>query len=155
MTISLIVAMARNRAIGINGSMPWHLPEDLAHFKAITTGHTIIMGRKTFESLPNGVLPHRRNIIVSRTMQNVNGAEVFASLEQAIAACKGEEEVFVIGGGEIFRQAIPMANKLYITEVDTVPKEADTFFPEIDRQRWVEIKKEKHTGFSFITYVLR
>ncbi|MBM6993721.1 MAG: dihydrofolate reductase [Prevotella sp.] len=155
MTISIIVAIAKNRAIGFQGQMPWHLPEDLKHFKKLTLNHSIIMGRKTWESLPNGALPKRRNIVVSRSVEKLEGGEVFSSLEDALEACKTEEEVFIIGGGTIYQQAMPLAHRIYLTSVDTVPAEADTFFPEIDERQWQQTKKEKHDGFSFIEYELR
>lgn len=152
MKISIIVAMARNRAIGYKGRMPWDIPEDLRHFKQLTTGHTVIMGRKTFESLPGGALPHRRNIVVSRTIQTVEGCEVFSSIETAFDACRQEEEVFVIGGAEIYTQALPHTNYIYMTEVDMIPAAADTYFPTLDTNHWEVKKKEKHEGFSFIEY---
>lgn len=153
MEISIIAAMAINRAIGFRNALPWHLPEDLYRFKTLTTGHTIVMGRKTFDSLPNGALPQRRNIVVSRSRATIDGCEVFASLEAALQACSEEHEVFVIGGETIYRQALPLAHRLYITLVDQEPEAADAFFPPIDMQRWRQIKKEKHHGFSFIEYI--
>lgn len=155
MRISIIVAMAENGAIGLRGGLPWHLPEDLKHFKALTIGHSVIMGRKTFESLPNGALPSRRNIVVSTTVGKLTGCEVYDSLQKAIEACEDEEEVFIIGGESIYRQALPRAGRLYMTKVESIPQEADAFFPTIDMTRWVETKKEKHEGFSFMEYELR
>ena len=155
MKISIIVAMSTNRAIGFRGQLPWHISEDLKHFKALTTGHSIIMGRKTFESLPNGALPRRRNIVVSRTTKELKDCEVFSNIEDAIRACSGEEEVFIIGGASIYEQALPLANYLYLTLVDANPAEADAFFPQIEEAQWQQIKKEKHQGFSFIEYALK
>lgn len=157
MRLSIIVAMSAGGAIGYEGALPWHIPDDLARFKAITYGHAIIMGRKTFESLPHGALPGRRNIVLSRRQQPLDGCEVFGSLSEALDSC-GErarlsgrdDEVFVIGGASVYRQALPMADKLYLTLVDCRPQRADTFFPSFDKAGWRETKKEKHNGFSFI-----
>lgn len=150
--ISIIVAMSANHAIGYKGLLPWHLPEDLAHFKQITMGHTIIMGRHTFESLPHGALPGRRNIVLSRNVrEKPHDYDICQSLEEALEKCDcNNEEVFIIGGAEVYRQSLHLVRKLYITLVDTDPVEADTFFPSIDMEAWTETKKEKHDGFSFI-----
>lgn len=155
MTISIIVAAATNGAIGIRNRMPWHIAEDLHRFKTLTTGHTIVMGRKTYESLPHGALPQRRNLVVSRTVKARPGCEVFASLAAALETCRDEEEVFIIGGAMLYQQALPLAHRIYLTRVDTVPAEADAFFPPIDPRQWRPTKKEKHPGFSFVEYVLR
>lgn len=141
MILSLIVATARNRAIGRAGSLPWHLSADLKRFKALTIGHTILMGRKTFESLPNGALPHRRNIVISRGVDRLEGAEVFATIETALEELRTEEEVFVIGGGQIYQQLLSRASKLYITEVDTLVTDADTFFPEWSPDEWEVLER--------------
>lgn len=161
--ISLIVAMSPNHAIGYHGSLPWHLPEDLAHFKQLTMGHTIVMGRHTYESLPHGALPGRRNIVLSRKQDFAPvGCEVYGSLEEALKECKKNnecnkdndcnkyEEMFVIGGAEVYREALPLADKLYITLVDNNPSAADTFFPRFNTSDWKITKKEKHDGFSFL-----
>lgn len=149
--ISLIVAMSPNHAIGYCGSLPWHLPEDLAHFKQLTMGHTIIMGRHTYESLPHGALPGRRNIVLSRKPTFVpNDCEVYGSLEDALAECSTSDETFIIGGAEVYSAALPLANKLYITLVDDNPSLADTFFPHFNPKDWAITKEEKHDGFSFI-----
>lgn len=140
--LSIIVAIASNGGIGKNNELLWHLKADLKHFKAITTGHTILMGRKTFESIGRP-LPNRRNIVISS--QNafaIDGVEVFHSLEEALEAVKSEEEVFIIGGGEIYRQTMPLASKLYLTVVER-EYEADTFFPEIDYSQWKELSSER------------
>ncbi len=155
MNISIIVAMAKNRAIGYQGQLIWHFPEDLEHFKTITMGHSIIMGRRTFESLPKGALPGRRNIVISRTLGSIKDCLVAPTLDAALDACKGEEEVFVIGGESVFRQALPMVSRLYLTLVDCKPEKADTFFPYFDASQWQQQKKEKHDGFSFIEYELK
>lgn len=141
--ISLIAAIDRNNAIGKSGDMLCYLPSDLARFKAITIGHSIIMGRKTFESLPNGALPGRRNIVISRnTKLQLSGCEVVGSLQEAIAVCQSEEEVFIIGGGEIYKQAIDIADKLYITHIQHSFNDADTFFSEIHSRKWNKVHEE-------------
>lgn len=153
--VSIIVAMSPNHAIGCEGQLPWHLPEDLARFKQLTMGHTIIMGRRTFESLPHGALPGRRNVVLSRTVRTINGCEVFETLEAALKTCAPKEETFVIGGESVYRQALPLTNKLYITLVASNPAHADTFFPNFNKDEWTETQKEKHNGFSFITLLRR
>lgn len=140
MKISLIVAMATNRVIGINGQMPWHLSADLKKFKQITTGHPIVMGRKTYESIGRP-LPERRNLIISRNPDyQVAGCEVFSDIQAAIASCKESEELFVIGGAAFYETMLPKANFLYLTEIH---KEfaGDTYFPEINAQEWQEIER--------------
>ena len=141
MFISIIVAFANNRVIGRDNQLIWHLPNDLKHFKAVTSGHPVIMGRKTFESIGR-LLPNRKNIIVTRnTAYQVEGAHVFNSLETAIESCVYEDEVFIIGGSEIYGRALPLANKLYITEV-LHNFEGDAFFPEINYSEWKLISEE-------------
>ena len=140
--ISLIVAMAQNRAIGINNKMPWHLSADLKRFKKLTSGHAVIMGRKTFESLPNGPLPNRRNIIISETLNPVpKGCEKAESISEALKLTKQETEVFVIGGGTVYEQFIPLADKLYLTVIEA-DFEADTYFPIINYKEWELVEKE-------------
>ena len=160
MTLSIIVAIAKNGAIGLNNSLIYHLPDDMKHFKALTTGHTVIMGRKTFESFPKGALPNRRNVVLSRSDISFPGAEVFPTLSAALLSCAEEEEVFIIGGASIYQQALPLAEQLYLTVVDDTPKEADTFFPEIDTEDWKLIDTEEHEAddrhafrFSFKHYI--
>lgn len=137
--ISIIVAVADNYAIGYSNKLIYWLPDDLKRFKALTSGHTIIMGRHTFESLPKGALPNRRNIVLSRSNNSFPGCDSFSSLEEALDSCKNDEEVFVIGGETLYREAISKANKLYITHVYDIPKNADAFFPAIKMDEW-EIK---------------
>ncbi|MEO8383690.1 MAG: type 3 dihydrofolate reductase [Betaproteobacteria bacterium] len=140
--ISLIVAMAKNRVIGSNNQMPWHLPADFAYFKRITLGHPVIMGRKTFESIGKA-LPGRRNIVVSRNRDfHVNGGDLMHSLDDAIGSCKGSEEVFVIGGASLYADALPQADRLYITEVDVSP-DGETLFPAIDTSNWLETARQR------------
>lgn len=144
MNISIIVAIARNRAIGFENKLLYWLPNDLKRFKALTTGHTIIMGRRTFESLPKGALPNRRNIVLSRQDIEFPAAERYPSLESALAQCRDDEEVFIIGGASVYRDALPLADKLYITHIDDTPEAADAFFPEIDPSVWKETGREAH-----------
>lgn len=135
MKVKLIAAVARNRAIGHQGQLLFHLLEDMARFRRLTTGHPVIMGRKTYESLPHGPLPHRRNIVLSRQAgfhlpwrgEGDTGLEVCPSLEEALRRCASQLEVFVIGGAEVYRQAIDLAEELWLTEVEAVPAEADAF----------------------------
>lgn len=136
--ICIIVAITRGGAIGRRGGMICHLPADLRHFKTLTTGWPVIMGRKTFLSLPGGALPGRRNIVVSRNPElHLPGAEVVTSLSEALAATRQSEKIFIIGGGEIYRQAMPLATSLEITHIDIpAPPDADTFFPDIDPKIW-------------------
>lgn len=139
MTISIIAAVSKNNVIGKDNKLPWHLPADLAHFKKITSGHTIIMGRKTFESIGRP-LPNRRNIVITRnTGFKAEGIEVVHSIEQAMDITKDEEEVFVIGGEEIYKLAFPFTDKIYLTRVDA-EIEGDAFFPELGPE-WEEISK--------------
>lgn len=139
--VSLIVAISLNNAIGRNNQLLWHIGEDLKYFKKVTSGHTIIMGRKTWESLGRP-LPNRRNIVISRSQKAIEGAEVFPSIEDALAACGTEKEVFIIGGGEIYKQTLPIANRLYLTIVAQMIDDADTFFPVIDFTQWNELEHE-------------
>ena len=145
MNISIIVAIAKNRAIGFENKLLYWLPNDLKRFKALTTGHTIIMGRKTFESLPKGALPNRRNIVLSRQDIEFPGAERFDSLEAALSACRADEEVYIIGGASVYQEALPIAKKLCITHIDDTPAQADAFFPEIDPSVWEVTSCEAHS----------
>ena len=144
MNISIIVAIADNNAIGFENKLLYWLPNDLKRFKALTTGHTIIMGRKTFESLPKGALPNRRNIVLSRQDIDFPGAERFPSLEAALSQCRNEEEVFIIGGASVYQEAMPFADKLCITHIHDTPQQADAFFPAIDPSIWEETNSESH-----------
>lgn len=143
--ISVIVAIARNRAIGFENRLLYRLPDDLKRFKALTTGHTIIIGRKTFESFPKGALPNRRNIVLSKNKAAVfPGAETFSSLQEALSHCKEEEEIFIIGGESVYKEALPLAQKLYITEIEDTPQQADAFFPPFDIRLWELIQSSRH-----------
>lgn len=142
MTITIIAAVARNRAIGHENKLIYWLPNDLKRFKALTTGHTIIMGRRTFLSLPKGALPNRRNVVLSRTATAFPGCEVFPSLDEALAACREDEDVYIIGGASVYAEAIGRADRLCLTEIDDTPAAADTFFPPYDG--WRETQREDH-----------
>ena len=156
--LSIIACISQtNRAIGHQNRLLYHIKSDLTRFRELTTGHTIIMGRKTYESLPNGALPHRRNIVVSNSMKEMEGCEVYPNLEAALKAAEGKtEETFIIGGESIYRQSLPAAHKLYLTVVDDAPQQADAFFPEINPKEWKLIEKEMRNenglSFSFLTY---
>lgn len=143
--LSLIAAMAANRVIGLNNRMPWHLPDDLKRFKALTLGHPLVMGRKTFESL-GGPLPGRAHFVVSRAPGlALPGATVLASLEAALAAADDGVETFVIGGASVYAQALPGADRLYLTEIRRAYR-GDAFFPDFDRTQWREAERVAHPG---------
>ncbi|GAB3618607.1 type 3 dihydrofolate reductase [Okibacterium endophyticum] len=151
MRVTLVAALGRNRVIGAGGGMPWHLPDDLAHFKRTTMGGVMVMGRKTFDSIGRP-LPGRRSIVVTRdTGWSFEGVEVAHSLPDAVALAGDGASVFVVGGGEIYAQALPIADRLELTEVHAVP-EGDTWFPEWSRDEWVETAREPHEGFDFVTW---
>ena len=158
--ISIIAAVARNRAIGYQNKLIYWLPDDLKRFKQLTTGHTIIMGRNTFLSLPKGALPNRRNIVLSTTQSTFPGCDVYTSLEEALNHCRPDEDIYIIGGASVYAQAMPFADRLCLTEIDDTPAEADTFFPPYDD--WQEEKREDHPAddrhaypFAFVDYVRR
>lgn len=161
MRLTIIAAVDRNGAIGRKGDLLYHISADLRRFKELTTGHTVVMGRKTFESLPKGALPNRRNIVITRNAAfAAPGAERAASLEAAIAMGAAGEQMFVIGGGEIYAQAIDRADVLQLTLVEAVTPEADTFFPSYDTSVWrlEEISalftdEKSGVGYRFATYV--
>ena len=154
--LSVIVAVAKNGVIGQNNTLPWHLPEDLKRFRALTTGHHIVMGRKTYESLGR-LLPGRTTVIVTRNHDyRVEGALMAYSLEAALALCNGDDEVFLIGGAELYQDGLKLANKLYLTEID-IEVTGDAFLPKFDLTVWQETAREAHTSaqglaFSYITY---
>ena len=141
--VSLIVAMAKNRVIGANNTLPWHLPADLKHFKTLTMGHHIVMGRKTYDSIGKP-LPGRTSVVVTRNANYAPpGVVVVNSLESAISACADDEEIFVIGGAELYRQAIALADRIYLTEIDAdIP--GDAHFTELDRKLWQETGRVSH-----------
>ena len=139
--ISIIVACTENNVIGRENDMPWHLPADLKHFKAITTGHPIIMGRKTYESIGRP-LPKRRNLVITRNPDfKHDGLEIYSSLEEAIKNCQTEDECFITGGGQIYKMAMDIADRIYRTRIHTTI-DGDTFFPEINQDQWLMYKKE-------------
>ena len=172
---SIIACISKvHRAIGYKNRLLYAIPSDMTRFRMLTTGHTIIMGRKTFESLPNGALPNRRNIVISKTKEQITGCEVYTSLEEALAARKesvgskeavgnkeevgskeASDECFIIGGASIYEQALPFADKLYLTIVEKEPAHADTFFPEINPAEWEvtekEMRNENGLPFTFLT----
>ena len=156
--INIIAAVARNRAIGYKNKLLYWLPNDLKRFKQLTTGHTIIMGRRTFESLPKGALPNRRNIVLSRSKTDFPGCEVFGSLSEAIEHCATDEDVYVIGGASVYKQALNVADRLCLTEIDDTPEQADAFFPPYED--WTEVSREEHDiderhehRFAFVDYI--
>lgn len=163
MKLSLIAAIDRHRAIGYQNKLLFWLPNDLKRFKALTTGHTILMGRKTFESLPKGALPHRRNVVLSSSQSlTLPGAEVFHSLQEALDACHPDELVYVIGGASLYQQALPLADALCLTEIDAEAPQADAWFPLIEPNVWYEKSRdarpadEKHPcPYAFVDYVRR
>ena len=139
--LSLIAAVARNRVIGKNNQLLWHLPEDMKHFREVTRGKPVIMGRKTWESLPEKFrpLPGRHNIVVSRNLDyKAPGATLVSSLEDAIHLTRSDDETFVIGGETLYRQALAQAHRLYLTEIDQ-NYEGDAFFPEVSPKNWIEV----------------
>jgi dihydrofolate reductase len=157
--ITLVAAVARDGAIGRDNALLWRLPEDMARFKTVTMGKPVVMGRKTWDSIPAKFrpLPGRRNLVVSRSTTELPGAEVFASLDTALAACTAAPEVCVIGGGEIYALALPRADRLALTEVDAVYPDADRHFPAWPRDRFSESGRESHQGsaglrFDFVDY---
>ena len=155
--ISVIVAVAENGTIGDNNTLLWHITEDMKRFRQLTTGHPVVMGRKTYDSLGRP-LPNRRNVVISRQDLAIEGCEVVHSLEEARALFQAEEEVFIIGGAQIYEQALPLADKLYLTIVHH-PYEGDTSFPALDMSEWSELSRqdfehgeEFEHPFSFIDY---
>ena len=158
MIISLIVAIGKNNEMGKNGNLLCHLPADLKHFKEITSGHTVVMGRKTFDSLPNGALPNRKNIVISRNSKlKIENATTYSSLDYALIKLMDEDEIFIIGGAQIYSQILPDADKLYLTKIHADFPDADVSFPTIDYHQWRELSRETYPAdeknpysFSFI-----
>jgi len=143
--IVLIAALAKNRVIGIDNKLPWRLPDDLQHFKKLTLGHSIIMGRKTWESLP-GVLPDRRHIVITRDKHYTSeNAEIVHSIDEAISLVPEQQPVFVVGGANLYQQLMHNAERMELTLVDAEP-EGDAFFPEWDKQQWQEVSREHHAA---------
>lgn len=154
MSITLIAGIAKNNCIGKNGTLPWHIPEDLKHFKKLTTGKIVLMGRKTWESLPEKFrpLPNRKNIVITRQQAYTvpDSVEVYNNIPDAFAAHKNSD-MMIIGGGEIYKKTIDLAHYLEITHVHQTV-EGDAFFPDIDPNTWIPIQEEHHNDYSFITY---
>lgn len=150
--ISAIAALSENRVIGLNNELPWHIPADLKYFKDMTTGKPIIMGRKTFESLGKP-LPGRANFIITRQKLSIPGASVCASVKDAIAAAgkTGAKEIMIIGGQQIYEQALPLCHKLYLTRIHA-RMEGDAYFPQINQTDWREISTQHHAGNPAFTF---
>lgn len=158
--ITLVAAVAKDGAIGRDNALLWHIPEDMARFKALTAGKPVVMGRRTWDSLPPKFrpLPGRRNLVVSRSLHELPGAELFTSLEASLAACAAEAEVCVIGGSDIYALALPRADALALTEVDIVCPDADRHFPAWPRDQFTEASREARTSasglrFDFVEYL--
>jgi len=160
MDISIIVAIGERNEIGRNNGLLCRLPADMKHFKELTTGHPVIMGRRTFETLPKGALPNRKNIVLTRNKDLLfNNCLIYSSLSEAIDNEKDNEEIFIIGGGEVYRQALPLATKLYLTKIHAEFEDADTFFPEINYSEWEEVSREEYKAdernpydYTFLLY---
>lgn len=152
MRVVIIAAVGRNGVIGADNRLPWRIPEDLARFKELTMGHAIVMGRSTFESIGRP-LPGRTNIVLTRRDDwSHEGVRVAGSLDEALEMAEGEDQdVFIAGGAEVYRAALPIADRLEITEVDAEP-DGDTIFPPVDWSRWKESRREPQDGFTFVTY---
>ena len=158
MRINIIAAVAKNRAIGFKNKLIYWLPNDLKRFKALTTGNTIIMGRHTFESLPKGALPNRRNVVLSKTEKSFPGCDCYSSLDEAIKSCSANEDIYIIGGSSVYHQAMRIADRLCLTLIDDTPTEADAFFP--DYEKWEECERENHTkdekhdyDYAFVDFI--
>ena len=156
--VSIIVAVAQNGTIGDKNSLLWHIKEDMRFFRTTTSGHAVIMGRKTFESLGSKPLPKRTNIVITRQDVEFEGALTAHSLQEAIAMAEGDEEIFIIGGAQIYAQALECADRLYLTLVEK-DYEGDTLFPEIDYRYWQLVAEQRHERgeeyeypFSFLTF---
>ena len=154
----MIAAVAKNRAIGFENKLIYWLPNDLKRFKQLTTGHTILMGRRTFESLPKGALPNRRNCVLTTSVKELPGCECFASWDEFLFTCMPDEEIFIIGGASLYEGLIDKADRLCLTEIDDTPEKADTFFP--DYSDWHEQSREHHgpderhaQAYDFVDYV--
>ena len=145
MTLSLIVAASRNNVIGSEGGLPWHLPDDLGHFKRLTTGKPVIMGRRTFESIGRP-LPDRRNIVMTRQADYAaKGCEVVSSVDEALSLVHGTDEAMIIGGGQVYRDFLPHADRIYLTRVQA-EVDGDTHFPEIDQAAWQLVRSQHHAA---------
>lgn len=158
--LAIVVVLDEQNAIGRDGDLLCHLPNDLKHFKKITIGKTVIMGRRTFESLPKGALPNRTNIVItSNSPDKYPGCIVVRSLEEAFSHCEEGEKIFIIGGGMLYRSTLPLTDQLYLTRIHHTFADADTYFPEIDLSEWTLTDKEEHEAdekhaydYTFLTY---
>ncbi len=158
--LTLIAAVAEDGAIGCENKLIYWLPNDLKRFKALTTGHTIVMGRRTFESLPKGALPNRRNVVLTKNSDFIaENIETFSNLEAALASCQSDEEVYVIGGASVYREALPLADRLCLTLVHDTPACADVFFPWLNPADWQVVAEERHAAderhafaYSFVDF---
>jgi dihydrofolate reductase len=161
--ITLIAAIDRHRAIGFQNKLLFWLPNDLKRFKQLTTGNTILMGRKTFESLPKGALPNRRNLVLSSDASlQCPGAELYPSLEEALKSCRPHEDIYIIGGESLYCQTLPLAGALSLTEIDAEAPQADAWFPPVDPNEWLETGRESHPAderhahpYAFVEYTRR
>lgn len=158
MKISIIAAIDRNRALGFNNRLLFRLPNDMKRFKALTTGHTVVMGRNTYHSLPKGALPNRRNIVLSKTESNFPGCDHYESLDEALRHCTDNEELYIIGGARLYESALNIADRLCLTEIDAEAKQADTWFPDYsgwkETSRQHNCKDERHAyDYDFVDYV--
>ena len=159
MEINIIAAVAANRAIGYQNDMVYFIIVALKRFKQLTTEYTVIMGRKTFHSLPKGALPNRRNIVLSRTETDFPNCDVYSSLEEALNHIGAEEQAFIIGGASLYKEALAIADRLYLTEIAATPPQADVFFPEYNDDKWVVESREsrpstdKNPAYVFVNYV--
>lgn len=160
-TLSIIVAIADDNAIGKNNDLLWRMPADMKHFKALTTGHTVIMGRKTFESLPNGSLPNRKNVVLtSMPKAQFTNCFVSKSIHDALDICKDDDQIFIIGGAQVYKHSLDIANKMYITRVHTNFPDADTHFPNVNWDLWEETERQDFEAdeknpypYTFLTYI--
>ena len=141
--ITIIAAVAKNRAIGFKNKLLYWLPNDLKRFKALTTGHTILMGRKTFESLPKGALPNRRNCVLTRSTKQLPGCECFSSWDEFLITCRPDEDIYIIGGATLYSDLLDKADRLCLTEIDDTPQQADAFFPDYS-EGWQLVNREAH-----------
>jgi dihydrofolate reductase len=148
----IVAAVARNGVIGVDGDLPWHIPEDMAHFKELTMGHALVMGRATFESIGRPLSGRTNIVLTSRPDWSHDGVEVAHSLEEALdKASSLGQDAFISGGAEVYRAALDVADRLELTEVEAAP-EGDTFFPDVDWSRWREVSHDPRPGFAFATY---
>ena len=151
--MNIIAAMTKDRVIGKDNSLPWHIPEEMKHFRKLTLGNTVIMGSKTFASMSSKPLPNRNNIVLSSSLRPTEGIDVCRTIQEAVEKAKSYgKEIFVIGGSSIYRQTIPLADKMYLSYIKKY-YEGDTFFPAFDESEWEIETKEEHEAFDVVVYV--